>query len=162
MYISLDLFLTDFNKTLHFSAECRKMLKYHVSWKSAQWEPSFSMRTKRTDRHDEAKSRFRNFAKATKNSTQYLMENLAVLDCFIQTRVWQILSENSGVGWGDLAGTKKRTLINWRNKTDFILLLTGLLQSGIFIVSALTFSLQTSSYYPVQRSRLNVAFCCKN
>jgi len=31
------------------------MLKYRISWKSIQWEPSFSMQTdEQTDGHDEA------------------------------------------------------------------------------------------------------------
>jgi hypothetical protein len=33
----------------------KKILKYQIPWKSAQWEPSYSMRT---DRHDVANSRF--------------------------------------------------------------------------------------------------------
>ena len=35
-----------------------KILKYQISWKSFQWKPSCSMRT---DRHDEANSRFSQF-----------------------------------------------------------------------------------------------------
>jgi len=36
----------------------KKVLRYQISWKSVQWEPSYSMRT---DRHDEADSRFSQF-----------------------------------------------------------------------------------------------------
>ena len=39
-----------------------KILKYQISWKSVQWGPSSSMLTDgRTERHDEANSRFSGF-----------------------------------------------------------------------------------------------------
>jgi hypothetical protein len=42
---------------LEFSRQIfeKKILKYQITWKSVQWESSFSVRT---DRHDEAKNRF--------------------------------------------------------------------------------------------------------
>jgi hypothetical protein len=44
MYIGIHvrclLLASDFNETRLLSTDCRKMLKYQVSWKSVQWEPS--------------------------------------------------------------------------------------------------------------------------
>ena len=62
LHIKYPLFLSDFNENWIFSTVVRKMLKYQISWNSVQWEPSCSMRTDwRTDRHDEAVSRFSQF-----------------------------------------------------------------------------------------------------
>jgi hypothetical protein len=62
MYIRLRvkylLLLSDFNDACVFSTDFRKILKYRISWKSVQWEPSCSMWT---GRHDEANSRFSQF-----------------------------------------------------------------------------------------------------
>jgi len=49
---------------LEFSRQFRKIFRRQISWKSAQWEPICSIRT---DRHDEAHSRYSQFAKALKN-----------------------------------------------------------------------------------------------
>jgi hypothetical protein len=49
------------------------ILKYQMSWKSVQWEPSCCVRAcvrawGRTDRHDEANSRFSQFFEPPKNA----------------------------------------------------------------------------------------------
>jgi hypothetical protein len=53
---------------LEFSRQIfEKILKYKISWKSVQWEPSCSVWTDgRTDRNDEANSRFFRFANEPK------------------------------------------------------------------------------------------------
>jgi hypothetical protein len=45
LHVKYPLFLCDFKKTLIFSTDCRKILKYEISWKSVEWEPSCSLRT---------------------------------------------------------------------------------------------------------------------
>ena len=45
LHVKYPLFLSDFHYILIFSTEFRKILKYQISRKSVQWEPSCSMRT---------------------------------------------------------------------------------------------------------------------
>jgi len=58
----LVLFLSDVNETWIFSTYFRKILKYQISWKSVEWEPSCYIRTHgQTGIHDEASSRISKF-----------------------------------------------------------------------------------------------------
>jgi hypothetical protein len=46
--VEYTLFMSDFNETWLFWADFRNILKYKLSWKSVQWDPSSYMRTDMT------------------------------------------------------------------------------------------------------------------
>jgi hypothetical protein len=65
-YVKYTLILKCFSKTWIFSTDIRNGIKYQISRKYVQWEPSCSVGTDGrtdgwTDRHSEANSRFSQF-----------------------------------------------------------------------------------------------------
>jgi hypothetical protein len=70
MYIGLrviyPLFSSPFNENWILSTDFRKILRYHISWNSVQWEPSFSVRTDRLTDVTKLIVVFSNFANARK------------------------------------------------------------------------------------------------
>jgi hypothetical protein len=64
IHVKYELFSSDFNITELLWIDFRNILKYNISCKSVEWEPSCYMRADgRTDRYAEANSRFSQFCK---------------------------------------------------------------------------------------------------
>ena len=68
LHVKYPLFLSDFNGTWIFSTDFSKILKYQISWKSVQWEPSSMPTDERTDITNLIVA-FRNFANAPKKAS---------------------------------------------------------------------------------------------
>jgi hypothetical protein len=62
LHVKYQLLLSHFNETwISSTVFFKKILKYRIPRKSAQWEPSCSMRTDGLNRHNETNSRFSQF-----------------------------------------------------------------------------------------------------
>ena len=64
IHVKYSLFLPDFNESRIISRDFRKVLKYNISWKSVQWQPSCSMRKYGQTDMTKLLVAFRNFANA--------------------------------------------------------------------------------------------------
>jgi len=61
LYVNYPLVLPDFSETWIFTTDFRKTLKHRILWKSGRLEVELFHADRRTDRHDEASSRFSQF-----------------------------------------------------------------------------------------------------
>jgi hypothetical protein len=66
LLVRYPLFLSDFNESWIFSICFRNILKYKISWKSVQWEPSCSIRDGWIERRDEVNNRLSQFGERAK------------------------------------------------------------------------------------------------
>jgi hypothetical protein len=68
VFVSYQLFLSDINETWIFFTDFRRILRYPISLKFVQWEPSCSTLTDRQTEITKLIVTFRNFANAPKNA----------------------------------------------------------------------------------------------
>ena len=78
-HVKYPLFFSDFNESLIFSTNFRKILNYQISWNSVQRESSFSMRTEGQTEVTKLIVAFRNFSKAPKHDPYPFLRVLGIL-----------------------------------------------------------------------------------
>jgi hypothetical protein len=79
LHVNYPLFLSDFNETLKFSTDFRRILNRQISLKSVQWEMSRSMRTDGQTDMTNLILTFRNSAKALQMGFKTLQTSLPPL-----------------------------------------------------------------------------------
>jgi len=89
-HVKYPLFLSDFNKTWIFSTRFIKTLKYQISWKSIQWEPSCAMRT-------DGRSDTTNLTVAFHNSAKVLKKHPLCTDTIQEAGVALLIKQ---IGYG--------------------------------------------------------------
>jgi hypothetical protein len=91
-YVKVPVHLSYVNEIWIFSTDFRKILKYQISWKSAQWEPSSSMLTDGQTDTTQLTDTFRNFANApTKRWTDVLAHVVLSSGLWYCACVWSLV-----------------------------------------------------------------------
>jgi hypothetical protein len=105
LYVKYPLFWSDFNETWIFWTDFREILRYQISWKSVQWEPS-SMHTD-GDRHDEANSHFSQFYELAWKKKRIG----CMFGVFLKLYTWEYQFINS-VGFNTILCLVRKQLLN--------------------------------------------------
>jgi hypothetical protein len=86
LYVKYPLFMSDFHDTRIFSKYFRNILKYQISWKSVECEPSCSVRTDGQADRTKLTAAFRNFEPASKgegaeSEQKHIFKHHVISDC---------------------------------------------------------------------------------